>query len=183
MYRMSLQYRNELSQRINMKINEIKDEIKEVKYSVRQHKKYNFLIFKLRYLYEYIEGESRDEFINNILNYNSTIMNDETIVFEFKAKNENIKQNRLLERIFGLKRSDIYDIFIHTLDDENFDDEFLESYKHIGETTFCPITLEDIEDGGKMLKILKCSHSFSEEGLLSWLKQKKECPLCRCKCD
>lgn len=40
----------------------------------------------------------------------------------------------------------------------------------------CTVCLENIETGKK---ILKCSHEFHGECINLWLKEKKECPICR----
>ena len=41
---------------------------------------------------------------------------------------------------------------------------------------FCVICLEDIDQN---VRFLRCSHSFHSDCINKWIKEKKECPICR----
>ena len=43
----------------------------------------------------------------------------------------------------------------------------------------CPITMDSLE--GKNVTVLPCDHCFDPSGILLWLNEKPECPICRYK--
>ncbi|CAH8277779.1 unnamed protein product [Arabidopsis lyrata] len=49
-----------------------------------------------------------------------------------------------------------------------------------GDEICCSICLEEFEDGHAIVRINKCRHVFHRFCIVSWLKQKRTCPNCRC---
>jgi hypothetical protein len=47
------------------------------------------------------------------------------------------------------------------------------------EPATCPITLEPIEAGTNVMKIMRCGHVFKEAPLRRWLRRDGRCPVCR----
>lgn len=178
---MSLQFKNELSLIINERVNEIiKEEISKTVYCEKKHLEYIQMIFRIRYLYEYveeIEDIKRQSFINIVLNKTINNYDDDEINKHLLIFNDNayVKHHKII-RLFFLEGESLYPLFNHTIQIP------LENFKHTGKIITCPITMEDIKEGDNMVKIVKCNHSFSETGILSWLVIKQNCPICRGGC-
>jgi len=48
------------------------------------------------------------------------------------------------------------------------------------DTPRCPVTLQQFVEGDQLLKINRCGHVFSDQGLRRVLEDSSICPLCRC---
>jgi hypothetical protein len=44
----------------------------------------------------------------------------------------------------------------------------------------CPLSLDDFEIGGEVVKINKCGHLFTTRPLILWFSNETTCPLCKC---
>jgi len=52
--------------------------------------------------------------------------------------------------------------------------------KELTSNTFCPICLNDYEDGEEIARIKNCSHDFHRQCIKIWLQRNDTCPCCRC---
>jgi hypothetical protein len=43
----------------------------------------------------------------------------------------------------------------------------------------CPISMENFTEGENICRIQSCQHIFKESGLMNWLQNHSNCPVCR----
>lgn len=43
----------------------------------------------------------------------------------------------------------------------------------------CPITMEDFEEGDRLIQLIPCGHSFKDEPIINWFQEHVRCPVCR----
>tara|TARA_Y100000816_G_scaffold114012_1_gene79824 strand:+ start:357 stop:1721 length:1365 start_codon:yes stop_codon:yes gene_type:complete len=43
----------------------------------------------------------------------------------------------------------------------------------------CPITMEDFEEGDRLIQLIPCGHAFKDEPIINWFQEHVRCPVCR----
>lgn len=54
-----------------------------------------------------------------------------------------------------------------------------EDESSMGESSDCPICCDRMDKKGEQLETLDCQHEFHKRCISSWLKEKRDCPICR----
>ena len=56
---------------------------------------------------------------------------------------------------------------------------YVEPIPALEEPILCPITMEQIVSGTRVMRITRCGHIFKEAALRRWFQTQSSCPVCR----